>query len=309
MLPAGPPQWCNMHRRRLFLLVLAPLLLAGISRAADKTSHAGSSPAPYRMMSFNVRTARAQDGVNAWPHRLEFLFETIRRFGPDLIGFQEVVEAQHDEIVKRMPEYVFSGVARDDGKRKGEWSLVGYRRDRFERVDHGDFWLSENPKEVGSKSWDAALTRICTWTRLRDKVNRCELVYANTHFDHKGVVARQEASRVLSIELSKIANGVPALLTGDLNINEDNPAYAVLVRPDRTGAIRWIDSYREVHPRRMPDEASFNGFKGTQIGSRIDFVFHTDDFVATSSEIDRSAMPDGRFPSDHYPVTAVLKLK
>ena len=98
---------------------------------------------------------------------------------------------------------------------------------------------------------------------------------------------------------------MPAILTGDLNINEDNPAYAVLVRPSVPGAIRWIDSYREVHPTRLPDEASFNGFKGTVAGSRIDFIFHTAHFKATASDIDRSSR-DGRFPSDHYPVTAVL---
>lgn len=288
-----------MHRRT-FLFAALGLSALVAAPAADTV---------YRVMSFNVRTSGAQDGENAWPHRKEFLFETIERFGPDLVGFQEVRENQHDALRERLKGHGFCGVARDDGKRKGEWCLIGYREDRFAAVKHGDFWLSENPAEAGSKSWDAALTRICSWVRLREKATGREFVYANTHFDHKGVVARQEASRVLSIELSKIASGVPAILTGDLNITEDNPAYGVLVRPDRPGAIRWIDSYREVHPKRAADEASFHGFKGTVTGSRIDFVFHTDHFVATASEIDRSAMTNGRYPSDHYPVTAVLKVK
>jgi endonuclease/exonuclease/phosphatase family metal-dependent hydrolase len=159
----------------------------------------------------------------------------------------------------------------------------------------------------GSKSWDAALTRICSWVRLRENATGGELVFANTHFDHKGVIARQEASRVLSKQLSEIARGVPAILVGDFNINEDNPAYAVLVNPDTAGAIRWIDAYRTVHPVRTADEASFHGFKGGVTGSRIDFVFHTSHFTATESEIDRSGR-DGRHPSDHYAVTAVLKL-
>lgn len=284
---------------RLLLFLLFCFALSAL-RAAEL---------PYRVMSFNVRTSGAKDGENAWPKRKEFLFEVIARFEPVLIGFQEVREDQYDEIVARLKGYGFCGVARDDGKRKGEWSLVGYRQDRFAAVKHGDFWLSEHPQEVGSKSWDAALTRICSWARLRESGTGRELVYANTHFDHKGVVARREASRVLSIELSQIAAGVPAILTGDLNINEDNPAYAVLVRPDRPGAIRWIDSYREVHPVRAPNEASFHGFKGTTAGSRIDFVFHTDHFVATASDIVRVATEDGRYPSDHYPVTAVLRLR
>ena len=108
--------------------------------------------------------------------------------------------------------------------------------------------------------------------------------------------------------LPKIAAGLPAILTGDLNINEDNPAYAVLVRPDTPGAIAWLDAYRTVHPRRVPDEASFHAFKGTVTGSRIDFVFHTGHFAAKSAAIVRTSR-DGRYPSDHYPVTAVLAWK
>jgi endonuclease/exonuclease/phosphatase family metal-dependent hydrolase len=294
-----------MHRRVfLFLAVIASLISASVF-AADKSS---AEAARLRVMSYNVRNSRAQDNENAWPKRIDLFFEPILKFGPDLIGFQEVLGDQRDELMRRMSEYAFTGVARDDGKAKGEWCLIGYRKDRFTLVDKGDFWLSEKPTEAGSKSWDAALTRICSWTRLRDRVTGRELVYANTHFDHKGVVARQEASRVLSEQLAKIAAGVPAILTGDLNINEDNPAYSVLVRPTTRGAIRWIDSYRVAHPKRLPDEASFHGFKGTTTGSRIDFVFHTEHFSTIDAQIDRRSR-DGRYPSDHYPVWAVLSVK
>ncbi|MSU24422.1 MAG: endonuclease/exonuclease/phosphatase family protein [Opitutus sp.] len=263
---------------------------------------------PLRVMSFNVRNSDARDGENAWPKRTDLFFETITRFAPDLIGFQEVLAVQHDAITTRMSDYGFSGVARDDGQRKGEWSCIGYRKARFTAVAAGNFWLSETPDVIGSKSWDAALTRICSWVRLRETATGKEFVYANTHFDHRGVIARQEASRVISTRLPQIAANLPALLTGDLNINEDNPAYAVLVKPTTPGAIRWTDSFREVHPTRGPEEASFNGFKGTTKGSRIDFIFHTADFVATESAIDRTSR-EGRYPSDHYPVTAVLRWK
>jgi len=293
-----------MHRRIVLLLGVCLLLVVSLRGSA-----AARGSEPFRLMSYNVRTSGAKDGENAWSKRKDFFFETIRQFGPTLIGFQEVRADQYDEIVARLTDYGFCGVARDDGKRQGEWALIGYRKQRFTPVTHGDFWLSEQPEVAGSKSWDAALTRICSWVRLRDQATGRELVYANTHFDHKGVVARQEASRVLSVRLSKIAAGVPAILTGDLNINEDNPAYGVLVRPDTPGAIRWIDSFREVHPQREPEEASFHAFKGTTTGSRIDFIFHTDHFAASASAIVRSAAPNGRYPSDHYPVTAVLELR
>jgi endonuclease/exonuclease/phosphatase family metal-dependent hydrolase len=287
----------------LFRSVVWFVALLVCSRAALPA--AAAAVEPLRVMSFNVRNSRAQDGENAWPKRTELLFETIERFGPDLVGFQEVLADQYDALVSRMSGYGFSGVARDDGKRRGEWSCVAYRKDRFSVVDRGDFWLSERPSEVGSKSWDAALTRICSWVRLHEVASGRELVFANTHFDHKGVVARQESSRVLSKQLSAIAKGVPAILVGDLNITEDNPAYGVLVRPDTPGAIRWIDAYRTVHPQRKADEASFHAFKGTTAGSRIDFVLHTAELKATAAEVDRFARA-GRYPSDHYPVTAVL---
>jgi len=278
-------------------LLLLPLRAATAPATAD-------APA-LRVVSFNVRNSNAPDGENAWPKRADFFFDTVAGFDADLLGFQEVLAVQHDAIVARLTGHGFVGGARDDGKRKGEWCLIAYRKTRFTAVTQGDFWLSETPEVPGSKSWDAALTRICSWVRLRDHATGRELVYANTHFDHKGVVARQEAARVISTRLSTIARGVPAILTGDLNINEDNPAYRVFVRPDRPDAIRWIDAYRAVHPVRRPDESSFNGFKPVVDGSRIDFIFHTADFTATAATIDRTSR-DGRFPSDHFPVTAVL---
>lgn len=280
------------------LLLLSTLALASLATAAE----------PLRVMSFNVRLSAAKDGDNAWPKRTELFFATIAAYGPDLIGFQEVLADQHDAITARLTDYGFSGVARDDGKRKGEWSCVAYRKARFTLVDSGTFWLSETPEIPGSKSWDAALTRICSWVRLRETATGKEFVYANTHFDHVGKIARAEASKVISQRVSVIAAGIPALLTGDFNINEDNPAYRVFVQPTTPGAIRWIDSFRSLHPQRSPDEASFHGFKGGIQGSRIDFVFHTDHWVATAAAIDRTSK-DGRYPSDHYPVTATVRLK
>jgi endonuclease/exonuclease/phosphatase family metal-dependent hydrolase len=256
-------------------------------------------------MSFNIRYGTAADGDNAWPRRTELVYDVIARFQPDLIGYQEVLDFQFDALAARFPELVSEGVGRDDGRRKGEFSSLAYRRDRFTRVAGGTFWLSTTPDVPGSKSWDAALPRICTWVRLRETASGRELVFANTHFDHRGQVARREAARVLSERLGPVATGIPAVLTGDLNITEDTPAFRVLVDPPEPSWVRWIDAYRTLHPERSPDEASFNGFKGTVRGSRIDFVLHTSHFRATAAAIDRHQR-EGRFPSDHYPVNAVL---
>jgi endonuclease/exonuclease/phosphatase family metal-dependent hydrolase len=291
------------NRIRPWFIGVALVLPAGAlglsARAADT---------PLRVMSFNVRYGTAPDGEDSWGKRTGLFFETIERFQPDLIGFQEVIAAQYDAIAERMKGHAFSGVAREDGKRKGEFSSIGYRTERFTKLAEGTFWLSETPEVAGSKSWDSSLPRVCSWVRLRETATGREFVFANTHFDHRGVVARREAARVLSERIGPIAAGVPAILTGDFNINEDNPAYAALVKPPKAEWISWIDSYRTLYPQRQPDEASFNGFKGTVQGSRIDFVFHTAHYRATSATIDRFSR-QGRYPSDHYPVTAVLELK
>jgi endonuclease/exonuclease/phosphatase family metal-dependent hydrolase len=269
---------------------------------------ASAGALPLRVMSFNVRLSAGNDGEDAWPKRTELLFATIARYAPDLIGFQEVLADQHDAIVARMTGYGFSGVARNDGQRSGEWSNVGYRKDRFELLDSATFWLSEQPEVPGSKSWDTAITRICSWAKLREKSTGREFFFANTHFDHRGVVARLESAKLISARLSQLAAGAPMILTGDFNVNEDTPAYAALVRPEAPGAIKWIDAFRVLHPQRSSEEASFNGFKGTTKGSRIDFVFHTAHFEPLGAGIDRTAK-NGRYPSDHYPVTAELKFR
>ena len=292
------------HRSGLSLL-LALLCVAGGPDHAVAAEARVRGEAALRVMSYNVRYATAPDGENAWARREGIFFDPIERFQPDLIGFQEVLVVQYDAIAARMTGYVFSGVGRDDGQRKGEFSSIGYRKDRFTALASGTFWLSETPAVPGSKSWDAALPRICSWVRLRETATGRELVYANTHFDHRGVIARREAARVLSEQLGPIAAGVPAILTGDFNIEEDNPAYLGLVQPAKPEWIRWTDSYRTLYPRRQSDEASFHGFKGTVQGSRIDFIFHTPHFQATVAAIDRTSR-DGRYPSDHYPVNAVL---
>jgi len=281
--------------------------LFALALLATRATCAETGTGTLRVVSFNVRTSGAKDGENAWPKRRDFFFAEVARLAPDLIGFQEVREDQHDAIVARMPEHAFVGVARDDGKRKGEWSLIGFRRERFENLGGGDFWLSETPEIAGSKSWDAALTRICTWVRLRDRVTRRTFVYANTHFDHKGVVAREKAADVIATRVRELARDEPLILTGDFNVNEDTQAYAVIAKPQGAEAAWLIDSYREVHPQRAPDEASFHAFKGTRVGSRIDFIFHSRELKATGSTIERTASPTGRYPSDHYAVTADLR--
>jgi endonuclease/exonuclease/phosphatase family metal-dependent hydrolase len=284
--------------------VVLSVLMLMISMAGAATT---TTPTAMTVMSFNVRYGTADDGPDAWPNRRELFFRTIKSHDPDLLGTQEVLAFQADELQRELPDYTFVGVGRDDGKRAGEFAAIQFRTKRFELVDKGFFWLSDQPEKPGSIGWDAALTRMATWVKLRDRLddNR-ELVFLNTHWDHKGIVAHVESAKLIRAKMRDLDDGgqTPIIMTGDLNCHEESDAVKLLESENER--IVLLDAYREMHSQREPGEASFHAFKGTTQGSRIDFILHTGYYRPTSAQIDR-VNQDGHYPSDHFPVIAVLE--
>src|ERR1700710_2845398 len=108
-----------------------------------------------KVMTYNIRLDVASDGVNQWSNRKEKLPALIQKYDPDLIGLQEAMHHQLMDILKALPQYGYIGVGRDDGKEKGEYSAILYRKDRFDLIWQRTSWLSETPAIAGSKSWDA----------------------------------------------------------------------------------------------------------------------------------------------------------
>ncbi len=290
-----------MNHNATLIVIVFTLLLGTVGFAAE--------PAPIRVMSFNVRNSGMDDWLNAWKLREPLFFETIKNDAPDLIGFQEVLADQHDSIAAHLPDYQLSGVARDDGKRAGEWALIAYRTSRFEKLAEGNFWLSEHPDEPGSKSWDAACTRICSWVTLKDRTNNREFLFANTHWDHVGITARMKSAEMIKQRLPALSKSSPVILTGDLNSTEDDAWVQSLLHPADEKQVRLLDSYREVHPKREEDERTFHDFTGDTKGSRIDFILHSPEFTAAEASIDHHHSTAGRYPSDHFPVVSVIRFE
>lgn len=291
--------------RSVFIALIC--CLATPLAAAEKPATAPAPAGSVRVMSFNIRNSNAKDGEDAWEKRKEFLAATIRAYDPDLLGTQEVLPNQADFLQEKFPEYGFAGAGRDDGKRGGEFSPVMFKKKRFEQIASGQYWLSESPEKVGSKGWDAALPRIMTWVKLKDLSTGKPLLFFNTHWDHKGVQARVESGKLMRRLIEEKRDGLPVIVTGDFNSVETSAQYRSLTAGDGNG-VRLTDAYREVHPTVSPDEASFNGFKGTRTGKRIDWILHSPEWVARGAAIDYT-QKDGRYPSDHYPVTAEIELK
>jgi endonuclease/exonuclease/phosphatase family metal-dependent hydrolase len=262
-----------------------------------------------RVMSYNIRYGTAQDGENHWDNRKEFLIETIQAFAPDLLGTQETLGFQRDYLAGKLAGYEVLGVGRDDGRETGEMTALYFKRDRFEKLDGGHFWLSETPDKPGSKSWDAALTRMVTWVKLRDrrqpKVK--PLLFFNTHFDHRGQQARLESARLLRRRVAEHAAQCRAIVTGDFNAGEDSPPYSAFFGAEGNLASPLRDAYRLRHPEPTTNEGTFSSFKaGAAGGSRIDWIGVSVDWQVLEASIDRTQR-GGRTPSDHFAVTAILR--
>jgi len=292
----------------LLALIIAAVVVICLSGVEGCQS---AQDTPLSVMSFNIRYGTAPDGDDAWELRRDLLLETILAFDPDLLGTQECLQLQAEFLQARLPGRSFVGVGRDDGRQAGEMCAIFYRGDRLEELDAGHFWLSETPDEVASKSWDAALTRIVSWVRLRDRESGRAFIFFNTHFDHMGQVARRESAALLLQKIQEIAGDLPCIVTGDFNADADllgDGPYRVLLgvnRPPSEGELRLTDTYRAVHPRRAAGEGTFNGFTGDASGPRIDWILTSPGWKVLDAGIDRTQR-DGRYPSDHFPVTAVV---
>ncbi len=298
--------------RRFLLLVILCLCIQGCSPApSDAPSSLQPPAADLKVMTFNIRYGTAPDGPNHWNNRKEMVADTIRTFGPDLLGLQEALDIQIDYLLQSLPGYALIGVGRDDGKRKGEHSCILYRTDRFDAPESGTFWFSDTPEVPGSKSWGNSITRICSWARLVDHTTRKGLYFFNLHLDHISQPSRQRSAILLAERMANRSHpDLPCILTGDFNVGESNPVIAYL-----TGQSGLDNSPINPHPladsfrRVRPDEqnvCSFNQFKGVLDGDKIDYILISPEIRASASEIVRTSY-NGRFPSDHFPVTAILR--
>lgn len=258
---------------------------------------------PIRVMSFNIRYGSANDGKDAWPVRKALVLQTISTFAPDLLGTQETQPDQAKFMRENLKGFEYVGWARDESKNSEECGLL-FRTERFELTDSGQFWLSETPDVKYSKSWDSSLPRVVTWALLRDRgESGREFCFANTHFDHKGETARQESARLIRAKMKELIPDHPVIITGDFNTGEGSPSYQSLV-----GDGILLDTFRVVHSARQESEGTFHGFSGQPGKERIDWIVVTPHLTPSSADIVRFSA-DGRFPSDHFPVTAIVNWK
>ena len=256
--------------------------------------------APLTVMSFNIRYGTANDGENHWLKRREHLFALLREERADVVGLQEALHGQIEEILQAVPGYAYVGVGRSDGRQAGEYAAVLYRTARLEVRRSDTFWFSDTPGVVKSTSWGNQIERICTWAYFEDREGPSFLFY-NVHLDHQSQPSRERSAALLLETIRARDPKAPVVVTGDFNAGEANPA-----------AVAMLAGFRDSFRARQPDAKSagtFNGFKiGQTSGEKIDFVFVEPGTEVLDAAIVRTSR-DGRYPSDHFPVTARIRLR
>lgn len=299
------------------------LLIGLLSCQNQKTAESGS----FTTASYNLRYANAEDSAagNGWGKRYPVMAKLIQYHGFDIFGTQEGYIRQLEDMKAALPGYEYIGVGRNDGKEAGEHSAIFYRTDKFDLIKKGDFWLSETP-DTASIGWDAVLPRICSWGHFKCKDTRFEFLFFNLHMDHIGKKARVESAFLVQEKMKELGANLPAILTGDFNVDQTHSSYKALVS---NGVLK--DSY-ESADFRYATNGTFNSFDPNNFTeSRIDHVFVsplfkvkkygvlTDTYRSTKATgTEKANVKDcpeeisiesyeARTPSDHFPVKVELE--
>ena len=252
-----------------------------------------------RMITYNIRYANPNDGDNIWENRKGKLAGLINYYEPSFLGIQEGLLHQVEYLDSCLSEYEYIGVGRDDGKQKGEYCAIFYDTRTYEVIIDSTFWLSETPG-IPSNGWDANLNRVCTYG-LFENLNTKERIWVmNTHFDHRGKMARENSASLISKRVVQInKDNLPLVLMGDFNATVEQKPIQILKAK--------LSDAREISEKPFygPPGTS-NGFRQDEIVRRIDYLFTRNVKVLSYSHID-DRRDNNLHISDHLPVLMVIE--
>ncbi|NLO38528.1 MAG: endonuclease/exonuclease/phosphatase family protein [Ruminiclostridium sp.] len=260
-----------------------------------------------RLMTFNIRNQNQIDGHNSWDLRRDKVASMIFLHKPDLAGFQEVLHEQLIYLDECLSDtYGWVGVGRDDGKEKGEYSPVFYRKDLFTVISHDTKWLSETPDVCGSIGWDAKCVRLVTHVLFQQRSSGKLFHFFNTHFDHMGMIAQRNSAMMIKRKAADYGTENPVIVMGDFNCMESDEAYQILTQPEN-GRIILEDAMKVSIRKHHGPTGTFHEFGQLENLDKIDYIF-TNDRVKVLQHGILADHWDGAYPSDHMPVIADILL-
>ncbi|MDZ7689523.1 MAG: endonuclease/exonuclease/phosphatase family protein [Halobacteriales archaeon] len=275
----------------------------------EEHTPSGENPeSNVRLLSYNVLYKGVVEGLYpeidtepyAWEERRDSVAETVKVQGPDVVAFQEVWMDQFDDLDERLPGYAW--VARDDGMKH---TPIAYRSDRFEVVESGTFWLSEDDAEPGEAGWDGAHQRLVTHATLRE--GDAEFAVFSVHLDHVGERAREEGARVVREKVTEFVDAeTPVAVAGDFNCGPGSDAYERMV--ERNDAWRGLEDASETAEAVDGPEITFTGLHedDSEEEQNLDHIFVSGFEVARQATVVPEDESIDFRPSDHRPIVADL---
>ncbi|KAE8889970.1 hypothetical protein PF005_g3191 [Phytophthora fragariae] len=267
-----------------------------------------SSPLSLKIMTFNLRFAGTGDGLNSWRFRKDHVAEIIDRYHPAIMGTQEGLKTQLAELEGLLKHpYERFGVEREEN---GEFEQIFYDGSVLERLDNGDFWLSEQPDTPGTQGWDAACARMVTWGKFRLRATQQELFVFNTQLDHVGPTSREEGSKLLWERIQQIAGEAPLFLMGDFNTYRHTSTYSYFTKQE--GGPQMREAWPEAAKQIGDVSYTYHGWAGVKndgektavrAANHIDWIFYRPEMTVLTTEVITEER-NGRYPSDHYPIQA-----
>lgn len=268
----------------LFALILPAV---GIGTVEDYGSKATTAEDAIRIMSYNVRNGEHGRGKN--------VPQSIADYLPDSVGLQECEGTWYMTLGTHLKDrYDIVGVGRLTGiKCIGEATAIMYRKDKYNLIDSGTFWLSETPDKV-SIGWDAKHHRTCTWVILENKETHEQYVHLNTHLDHMGELARTNG---LALVLEKAESfDLPVVVTGDFNFEKSDPLYTQLI----SGNLKDTQDMAEI----TMSGKTYHAYNGGEDGEPIDFICVNEKITSVKEYRIVRDMYGDTYLSDHYPIFA-----
>lgn len=280
-------------KKIIFALSCAFVLLSSSCKEEQKTE--------LNVMSFNLRLDAKSDSLNNWQYRKAVAGQIVTDKSIDVLGVQEALSNQMEDMKAALPDYSWVGVGREDGIANGEFSAIFYKKDKFKSLKSGTFWLSETPDVAGSMGWDAACTRVATWTVLEDIANQRKIFVINTHLDHVGKVARIEGVTLMLQKAIEEAKGLPLIITGDFNSTPDSDVIAHIKKQTSPKVLLA----REIAENSKDKKGTFHDFGRNIEGNDayIDYIFVSDAVQVLFYEVVDEKLGDV-YLSDHNPIWA-----
>lgn len=275
--------------KRFFILFFTLFSFTVLAACPDKS---------VKVMSYNIRLGKVDDGENSWIYRRDAAVEMLRQEAPDCFGVQEAFNYQRDYILEKLPQYKAIGIGRLDGSDEDEHMCVFWNTNKFDLVDGGNFWLSETP-DVPSKGWDGKYPRIATWVLLKDKKCGKSFYVINTHLDHKGVAARREGVKLIQSRISSInPQNYPMVIMGDFNLVDGS---SVILEFNE-----MMSNARDC-AQKSDRKASFNAWGNPSKASIIDYIYYTGFSSCKEFRTVTGEWLGRKLVSDHNPICAILK--